>query len=75
MKKEINDNDMRLFAELLSSIMPENWGFTLLTFETNNNAAKVNYISSAERESMIGTMQTMLDKWNRGEEFMNPNMN
>ena len=75
MKKELEDESMRMIAELLQTLMPENWGFTLLTFETNNDAAKVLYISSAERESMKGTMQTMLDKWNRGEDFTNPNLN
>lgn len=75
MKTEHTDDSMRLLAELLERLMPPNWGFTLLTFETNNDAAKVLYVSSAERESMLGTMQTMLDKWNRGEDFIKPNLN
>lgn len=75
MKTEHSAESMQLMAELLETLMPPNWGFTLLTFETNNKAAKVLYISNAERESMIATMQTMLDKFNRGEDFLQPNMN
>lgn len=75
MKTEHSDESMRLMAELLSSLMPPNWGFTLLTFELNNDAAKVLYISSAERESMIGTMRTMLDKWEMTKDFDKPNLN
>ena len=75
MKKQLDNESMRLIADLLQTFMPEGWGFTLLTFETNNDAARVLYISSAERESMKGTMQTMLDKWNRGDDFVKPNLN
>ena len=75
MKDRINDEAMRIMADLLKSLMPPNWGFTLITFETNNVAAKVNYISSANRDDMKGTMQTMLNKWNRGEDFTKPNLN
>lgn len=69
MKKEIDTEAMRLIADLLKTFMPPNWGFTLLTFETNNEAAKVNYISTAERERMKGTLRAMLEKWDATDEF------
>lgn len=75
MKNEIDDESMKLMAELLSSLMPENWGFTLLTFETNTQCAKVNYISSAMRDDMLGTMKTFIDKWERPDFFTKPNQN
>lgn len=75
MKDNLNHHDMRMIAELLKTLMPPNWAFTLLTFETNTQAAEVLYISTAEREDMKGTMQTMLDKWQAMEDFKNPNPN
>jgi len=75
MKEKLDDESMRLLAEMLEAAMPEGWGFTLLAFETNSAAPKLRYISNAQRESMKGTMQAMLDKWNRGEDFTKPNMN
>lgn len=75
MVTELNDEAMRLMAELLKTFMPPGWAFTLLTFETNQVAGKVNYISSAERESMKETMQAMLDKWNRPDFFNKTNLN
>ena len=75
MKDKLDDEAMRLMADLLKTFMPPNWGFTLLTFEVNNDAAMVNYISSAERESMLGTMKTMIEKWERPDFFENPNLN
>ena len=75
MKDKLNDEAMRLMADLLKTLMPPNWGFTLLTFEVNNDTAMVNYISSAERESMLGTMKTMIEKWERPDFFENPNLN
>lgn len=75
MKDHINDEAMRLMADLLKTLMPPNWGFTLLTFETNKIGGKVNYISSAKRDDMKETMQSMVDKWNRPDFFDNPNLN
>lgn len=69
MKKEIDTEAMRLIADLLKTFMPPNWGFTLLTFETNTEAAKIRYISTAERERMKGTMRAMLEKWGATDEF------
>lgn len=75
MKEKLDDEAMKLMAELLSTLMPPDWGFTLLTFETNTPAAQVLYISSAVREDMKGTMETLIDKWNRGDDFLTPNLN
>lgn len=73
--KPTDPDAMRMYAELMKSVMPEGYGFTLLVFENREDGAQVSYISSAERESMKGTMQTMLDKWNRGGDFLEPNLN
>lgn len=75
MKTEIDDHAMRLMAEMLKTLMPEGWAFTLLTFEVNKSPGIVNYISSAERDSMKATMQELIDKWNKLQEFndVNPN--
>ena len=75
MKTEHTDESMRLMADLLRGLMPPNWGFTLLAFETNIDAGKVLYISSAERESMMETMRTMLDKWEMTKDFDKHNLN
>jgi hypothetical protein len=75
MKKDLGPEAMQLIAELLKTLMPPGWGFTLLTFETNGIAEKILYISSAERDSMKITMETLLDKWNTGDEFLTINPN
>ena len=75
MKTEHSDESMRLMAQMLETLMPPGWGFTLLTFETNAAPAKVLYISNAEREDMVGTMRTMLDKWEMTKDFDKPNLN
>ena len=75
MVSELNDDAMKLIADLLKTFMPPNWGFTLLTFETNQIAGKINYISSAERETMKETLKAMIDKWDAIEDFKNPNLN
>lgn len=73
--KPTDDETMRLYAQLLQNIVTEGYGFTLLVFEINAIPAKIAYISNAEREDMKNTMQEMLNKWNRGEQFDNPNLN
>lgn len=75
MKEKLTHHDMRMIADLLKTLMPPNYAFTLLTFETNVQAAEVLYISSAEREDMKATMQTMINKWEAMEKFKNPNPN
>lgn len=75
MVKELNCESMKLIADLLKTFMPEGWAFTLLTFETNTAVGKIEYISSAERESMKETMRAMIEKWDKSEDLLNINPN
>lgn len=75
MVKELNSESMKLIAELLKTFMPEGWAFTLLAFETNTQIGKIEYISSAERETMKETMQSIIDKWNNSKDLLDFNPN
>lgn len=65
MDYEINNPEvqavMRKLAEKIGDVMPENYGFTLFIFGLNNQ--DLFYISNADRESMIRTMQEFIQKY------------
>lgn len=76
MKEHLDDEAMRLIADLLRSVMPPNYGFTLLTFELKQrHETKIKYISNAQRDDMINTMQEMLNKFKHKRDISNRNMN
>lgn len=69
----IPDDIMRKYADLLSSLMPDGHCFTLMIFESEELVEKksvqatwFNYISSAERSSMIQALEAVLTKWKQG---------
>jgi hypothetical protein len=52
---------MALLGDLLKEMLPENVGFTLLTF-INDEAGTCNYISSANRSDMINGLRKTADR-------------
>ncbi len=74
-EKPIDANAMKLMGEMLQSLMPEGWGYTLLTFETEKSPGVLNYISSAQRENMKNSMRELLHKWDEVDKLGTPNLN
>lgn len=70
------DNEgMKTIGMILKEILPENMGFTLLTFNFGD-AGLCNYISDANREDMIKSLRETADRleFNRGI-IQTPNQN
>ena len=67
MAKEMNDEIMRHYATILKNIMPEGYGFSLIVFRTSDHpkmpVGKYFYISNAKRQSMIESLEAVLEKW------------
>lgn len=60
------DNEgMKMIASLLQELLPEDMGFTLLTFNYGE-AGLCNYISSAIREDMIKGLRETADRLESG---------
>ncbi len=56
---------MKDYGDLLKSIMPAGKAFALIVFDIGEDLSlkEFNYISSAERESMIQAFRQLLTKW------------
>jgi hypothetical protein len=62
MRKTIDDEIMGMYAELISSVLPDGYGLTLLCFRLNDENSVCHYISTAQRKDMITTMKKMLSQ-------------
>lgn len=64
---QVTPEIMQMYAELMASVVPPGYGFTLMCFKFDDPLAYLHYISSARREDMINAMQLQLDKLKRGD--------
>ncbi|HVW97524.1 MAG TPA: hypothetical protein VHA56_16240 [Mucilaginibacter sp.] len=64
---EITSEVMRMYADLLKTIVPPGYGFTLMVFKFDDPLAYLHYISSARRQEMVAALEVQLDKFKRGD--------
>ena len=57
--------ELQKWGRLIDGELPNGWGFGLLVFPFNDNspAQSVLYVSTAVRDSMIESVETLLEKW------------
>lgn len=52
---------LNMFGTLLEKMLPENYGFTLLTYP-HNEAKRLYYVSNSNREDVVEAMKEFIDK-------------
>lgn len=52
---------LNMYGMLLKKMLPENYGFTLLTYP-HNEANRLYYVSNSNREDVIKAMQEFIEK-------------
>lgn len=65
---------MRTLAEMITSVLPKGIGFALVVFQYHKPGI-ANYISSAERESMIAALRETLHRLESKQDFQTPEEN
>lgn len=55
----VNDEYMRLMADMIKSVLPEGYGFTFQVFPFHREG-RMFYISNAQRDDMIDAMEQQL---------------
>jgi hypothetical protein len=68
-KNEQIETKLREIAKDIASKVPKGWGFTLLMFDFNKEKdGGMFYISTAQRETMILSLEELLDNLKEGGE-------
>lgn len=65
---------MRSLADMIKAVLPKGWGFALIVFPLNRPGI-ANYISSAERDSMIEALREALNRLESRQDFNTPEEN
>lgn len=73
MEQQVGGEQMRQLAKKISKEIP-GLGFALLVFEFNKPGIS-NYVSNAQREDMIKSMEETLKRWKDGTYFSTPETN
>jgi hypothetical protein len=60
MRNQMIEDHLRTVGRTIKSEMPPGWGFTLMMFEFDGPS--MFYMSSAQREGMIKTLQEFIQK-------------
>lgn len=53
---------MQVMAQIVSKLLPPKWGFVVLAFPLEGREGLLNYVSNAERESIVKTMKEFIAK-------------
>lgn len=78
LQKIYPDNEgMKMYGNLLTELLPEGLGFTLIVFPfgEENLHHVASYISNANREDMIKFLEAKVDDLKRMRDFQTPNSN
>ena len=67
-------NAMRLIGNMINEILPEGWGFTVIVFQFNKPGL-ANYISSAERATMLKALKETYHRLSNGQDIETPEEN
>ena len=63
--EELNIEELKemlnMYGMLLEKMLPENYGFTLLTYP-HNEAKRLYYVSNSDREDVIKAMKEFIEK-------------
>lgn len=59
-KEDLNEI-LNMFGMILEKMLPENYGFTLLTYP-HNEARRLYYVSNSQREDVIKAMKEFIEK-------------
>lgn len=63
--EELNIEELRevlnMFGTLLEKMLPENYGFTLLTYP-HNEAKRLYYVSNSDRTDVVEAMKEFIEK-------------
>lgn len=65
---------MQAMAEEVRKFLPEDFGFALIVFKFNEPGVS-NYISNAERTTMIKALRETADRLENRQDFKTPNDN
>lgn len=74
--EELNIEELKdmlnMYGMLLEKMLPENYGFTLLTYP-HNEAKRLYYVSNSDREDVIEAMKEFIEKtettWGKHDEM------
>ena len=63
--EELNIEELKemlnMYGMLLEKMLPENYGFTLLTYP-HNEAKRLYYVSNSDREDVVEAMKEFIEK-------------
>lgn len=62
MRKTVDDEIMKLYAELIKSVLPKDYGFTLLVYRHNDENAVAHYVSDSQRTDTVVVLKKMIDQ-------------
>lgn len=65
---EITPEIMKMYARILTEVLPEGVGFSLLLFDFGDTLREFKYISNAQRGDMIESFRALLAKWDHEAE-------
>lgn len=60
MRKTVDGEIMKLYAELIQSVLPTGYGFTLLCYRLNDENAVAHYISDSNRVDTVVALKKMI---------------
>ena len=64
--EELNVEELRdvlnAFGKVLKNLLPENYGFTLLTYPHNKTESRLYYVSNSKREDVVRVMKEFIEK-------------
>lgn len=60
MRKTVDDEIMKLYAELIKSVLPSEYGFTLLCYRLKDENAVAHYISDSNRADIVIVLKKMI---------------
>ena len=64
--EELNVEELRdvlnAFGKVLKNLLPENYGFTLLTYPHDKTESRLYYVSNSNREDVVRVMEEFIEK-------------
>lgn len=60
MRKTVDDEIMKLYAELIKSVLPNEYGFTLICYRLKDENAVAHYISDSNRDDTVVVLKKMI---------------
>ena len=65
---------MRAMGDMIRACLPAGWGFALIVFQFHKPGL-ANYISSAERETMLKALKETYHRLSKGQDIETPEEN